>query len=178
MKLLGLLGQMRASIRTAIISTWGTLVYSLIRMSQRIVPATLVFTRGVVYMYHTSNAPVICKPSLNGAWDRGDIAALKCHVWASASSPQCCGIAGRLIQCPNWPLSHSFAIPTKWRVLPAKTRISLGVNPVWSVEEVLGPWIPKECQAKTLIRLVLSLCCAHNLLSRFCCALAHLLSGI
>ena len=40
--------------------------------------------------------------------------------------------------------------PTKWHVRPAKTRIILGIRPVWSVfpvrpdEESLGPQLPIE----------------------------------
>ena len=48
--------------------------------------------------------------------------------------------------------------PTKWPVGPARTQISLGIHPDWSVvtvrpEETLGPWGPIECTAKTLVRL-------------------------
>ena len=37
-------------------------------------------------------------------------------------------------------------------VLPAKTQISLGIRPVWSVfiEEALDPWLSSEHTAKTL----------------------------
>ena len=55
-------------------------------------------------------------------------------------------------------MSQRMTKPTKWHVRPAKTPISLGIHPVWSEscwpqEESLGPWLPTEHTAKTLIRL-------------------------
>ena len=66
-----------------------------------------------------------------------------------------------------WKLSHGMTKPTKWSVRPAKTQISLGIRPVWSdwasaqsdqsqrcpPEAKLGPKLPTERTAKTLIRL-------------------------
>ena len=58
--------------------------------------------------------------------------------------------------CSN--LSRLMTKPTKWHVHPAKTQISLGIRPVWQSlrcphEETLGPQLPNEYPAKTLIRL-------------------------
>ena len=55
-------------------------------------------------------------------------------------------------------MSRLVTKPTKWHVRPVKTQISLGIHPVWSSlrclhEESLGPELPIECTAKTLIRL-------------------------
>ena len=53
--------------------------------------------------------------------------------------------------CWKWDLSRSTTKPAKWPVRPAKTPISLGIRRVWS--ERLGPQLPIERTAKTLIRL-------------------------
>ena len=33
---------------------------------------------------------------------------------------------------------------TKWHVLPAKTQISLGIRPVWSVSSLCTQWVAKD----------------------------------
>ena len=55
-------------------------------------------------------------------------------------------------------MSRSTTKLTKWPVRPAKTHVSLGTRPVWSVfavrlMEVLGPHLPIKRISKTLIRL-------------------------
>ena len=77
-------------------------------------------------------------------------------------------------------LSHLMTQPTKWPLHPANTQINLGIRPVWSEsccphEETLGPQLPIECTAKTLIRsdwadawADLSLCWAHRSFCWFC----------
>ena len=57
-----------------------------------------------------------------------------------------------------WKLSHGMTKQTKWSVCPAKTQISLGIRPAWpesalSAWSKLGPKLPIEHTAKTLIRL-------------------------
>ena len=34
--------------------------------------------------------------------------------------------------------------PTKWRVHPAKTQISLGIHPVWSKSSLCAQWVAKD----------------------------------
>ena len=62
------------------------------------------------------------------------------HVWQRQM---------RLCQCAGWSvcaggtsdLSHSMTKPTKWPVQPTKTKISLGVRPVWVwSESLLSAW--------------------------------------
>ena len=67
--------------------------------------------------------------------------------------------------------------PTKWPVHPAKTRISLGIRPVW-LESSLSTWrnigsLPIEHTVKTPPRLIFSLHWAHRLICWFCHAQAH-----
>ena len=55
-------------------------------------------------------------------------------------------------------LCHLMTKPITWHVRPAKTQISLGIHSVWSElavgsVEALGPKLPREHTAKTLIRL-------------------------
>ena len=56
-------------------------------------------------------------------------------------------------------ISHLMTKPTKWHVRPAKTQISLGIPPQSDLslccphEETLGPKLPIQRRAKTLIRL-------------------------
>ena len=58
-----------------------------------------------------------------------------------------------------WIMSQRMTKPTKWHVRPAKTRVRLGIHPVWSVFAVRAkkPWVNGylyiERTAKTLIRL-------------------------
>ena len=54
-------------------------------------------------------------------------------------------------------MNHSTTEPTKWPVHPAKTRISLGIHPIWSVFAVrsvgsLGPMV-SSCGQRRLFRL-------------------------
>ena len=54
-------------------------------------------------------------------------------------------------------MSHLMTKPTKWCVRPAKTQISLGIFPVWTVFAVrsMGSWGPNvsSCGQRRLIRL-------------------------
>ena len=49
-----------------------------------------------------------------------------CFFWFTLST-------FRLIVCSSLNLSRLVTKPTKWHVYPAKTHISLGIRPVWSV---------------------------------------------
>ena len=72
-------------------------------------------------------------------------------------------------------ISQLMTKPTKWHVRPAKTQISLGIRPVWSVFAVRPRLLHAE--AKPLIRLCgcpdLSLRWAHMPLCWFCHEAAH-----
>ena len=83
-------------------------------------------------------------------------------------------------------MSHLITKPTKWLVRPAKTRISLGIRPVWSVFTVRMKKLPIEHRAKTQIslgirlwsdrvdaRADLSLRWAHMAFCWFCHEAAH-----
>ena len=58
---------------------------------------------------------------------------------------------------------------TQWRLVhPAKTRISLGIRPVWSASSLCAQWVAKapsflhaDSDGRTVILLVLS-CCGSN----------------
>ena len=41
-------------------------------------------------------------------------------------------------------LSHLMTKPTKWSVYPAKTQISLGICPVWSVSSLCAQWAAED----------------------------------
>ena len=41
-------------------------------------------------------------------------------------------------------VSHLMTKPTKWPVRPAKTRISLGICPVWSESSLCAQWVAKD----------------------------------
>ena len=41
-------------------------------------------------------------------------------------------------------MSHRMTKATKWHVRPAKTRISLGIHPVWSESSLCAQWVGKD----------------------------------
>ena len=41
-------------------------------------------------------------------------------------------------------MSRLMTKPTKWSVHPAKTKISLGILPVWSESSLCAQWVAKE----------------------------------
>ena len=78
------------------------------------------------------------------------------------SKPDCsCRVIKMRISCKTWPtpISATFLVrqsmtkQTKWPVRPAKTMISLGIRPVWSVFTVRFKCTFFRWTAKTLIRL-------------------------
>ena len=52
----------------------------------------------------------------------------------------CLDSASLLGQKMSWLMTK----PTKWRVHPAKTQISLGVRPVWSESSLCAQWVAKD----------------------------------
>ena len=84
-------------------------------------------------------------------------------------------------------LSRLVRKPTKWRVRPAKTQISLGIRPVWSESSPCAQWIAKDSSFLHERRLWsdwvdaqadLSLCWAHMLFCWFCHAAAHFMVSL
>ena len=41
-------------------------------------------------------------------------------------------------------MSRSMTKPTKWSLRPAKTKISLGIRPVWSESSLCAQWVSKD----------------------------------
>ena len=41
-------------------------------------------------------------------------------------------------------MSRSMTKPTKWRVHPAKTQISLDIRPVWSESSLCAQWVARD----------------------------------
>ena len=49
-----------------------------------------------------------------------------------------------LFEIKRIQMSRLMTKPTKWRVRPAKTQISLGIRPVWSASSLCAQWIAKD----------------------------------
>ena len=80
-------------------------------------------------------------------------------------------------------LSRSTIKPTKWRVRPAKTQISMGIRLVWSVPSLCAQWIAKDPRCRHAdsedwsdwadAQAELSLRWAHTSFCWFCHLAAH-----
>ena len=91
----------------------------------------------------TIYSPVICNLSPHGAWDCRDIAELKCHVLASASSPQCCETAALLILCSNG-CNFTFGCRDMSRDLTIKVSPAVSsICPGFAQRKVKIPAIPR-----------------------------------
>ena len=53
-------------------------------------------------------------------------------------------IGGKQLYSPIHYLSHRMSKPTKWPVRLAKTKISLGIRPVWPESPLCTQWVAKD----------------------------------